>query len=111
LGEYHFCGHWRYKNIKGRKTTWEPSEKFALSKRLYLVGQIKREAQAMGSRNGPYRQKDLQTRLDAAAKAFDNKYMNKSLDQAMKEMKAADTTVKPRKKRRTDTEAPGAAAP
>jgi hypothetical protein len=46
-------------------------QKNTLHKRLYLYDQIEREAQAMGSRNGPYRDKALKVRLDAAAVALE----------------------------------------
>jgi hypothetical protein len=98
LNEYQRYGHVRYKNIKGRKTNWSNDQKFALHKRHYLYDQMEREAHAMGSRKG--RKKTWQVRLDAAAVALDQKYKNKSLDQAMREIKAADHTVKPRRKRR-----------
>ena len=101
LGEYQRNGHGRYKDIKGRKTNWSNGQKNALHKRLYLYEQIAREAHAMGSRNGPYRNKTLQVRLEAAAAALDLKYKNKnkSLDQTMKEIKATDSSVKSRKRR------------
>jgi hypothetical protein len=100
LDEYQHHGHWRYKNIKGRKMQWSHGEKFALSKRLYLYDYIERAAQAMGNRNdSPYRNQAWPVRLDAAAVVLDQKYMDKSLDQAMRAMKAADHTVKPRRKR------------
>jgi hypothetical protein len=98
LDEYQVHGHWRYQNIKGRKTHWSHGEKFALSKRQYLYDAIEREAQkAMG--NDPDRNQAWPVRLAAAAVALEQKYRNKSLDQAMREMKAADDTVKPRRKR------------
>ena len=65
LGEYQRNGHGHYKDIKGRKTNWSNGQKNALHKRLYLYEQIAREAHAMGSRNGPYRNKTLQVRLEA----------------------------------------------
>jgi hypothetical protein len=117
LDEYQLHGHWRYKNIKGRKMQWNHGEKFALSKRQYLYDAIEREVQAMGSHNdSPYRNKTLLERLNAAAIALEHKYKDKSLDQAMREMKAVDHTVRPRKKRRNaevsaDTTAPMAVAP
>jgi hypothetical protein len=115
LGEYQLQNFWRYKNIKGRKTGWDHSEKSALSKRQYLYDAIEREAQALGSRNGPHRTKTWNERLNSAAKALELKYKDKSLDQAMRAMKAVDQTVRPRKKRRNaegsaDTTAPVAVA-
>jgi hypothetical protein len=54
LGEYQRNGHWRYKNIKGRKSDWSNGHKVTFHKRLCLYDQIEREVPAMGSRNGPY---------------------------------------------------------
>jgi hypothetical protein len=69
----------------GPQTSWSNGQKNALHKRLFVYDQIEREAQSMGSRNGPYHDKPIKVRLDAAAVALEQKNKDTSLDQAMKE--------------------------